>query len=51
MPALRVDVSLTNVGADHSVGTLSKADKTLIFNRNTPAQYGGNDFRTSMTTT
>ena len=41
MPALRVDVGLTNVGADHSVGTLSKADKSAIFNRNDPA-YGGN---------
>ena len=28
MPALRVDVGLTNAGADHSVGSLSKADKT-----------------------
>jgi hypothetical protein len=41
MPALRVDVSLTNAGSDHSVGTLSKADKSAIFNRN-PAEYGGN---------
>ena len=41
MPALRVDVGLTNAGADHSVGTLSKADKSLLFNRNTAA-YGGN---------
>ncbi len=41
MPALRVDVSLTNAGADHSAGYLSKADKSLIFNRNDPA-YGGN---------
>ena len=41
MPALRVDVSLTNAGADHSVGTLSKADKSSIDNRN-PAAYGGN---------
>jgi hypothetical protein len=41
MPALRLDVSLTNAGADHSVGTLSKADKSLIFNRN-DAAYGGN---------
>jgi len=40
MPALRVDVALTNAGADHSVGTLSKADKSAIFNRST-AVYGG----------
>ena len=40
MPALRVDVGLTNVGADHSVGTLSKADKSAIFNRS-DAVYGG----------
>ncbi len=40
MPALRVDVGLTNVGADHSVGTLSKADKSGIFNRS-DAVYGG----------
>ena len=41
MPALEVDVALTNAGAVDSVGTLSKADKSLMFNRNTPA-YGGN---------
>ncbi len=41
MPALRVDVSLTNANADHAVGYLSKADKSLIYNRN-PAAYGGN---------
>lgn len=40
MPALRVDVALTNAGADHSVGTLSKADKSAIYNRSTPV-YGG----------
>ena len=40
MPALRVDVALTNAGADHSVGTLSKADKSGIFNRS-DAVYGG----------
>ena len=41
MPALRVDVSLTNSGDNLAVGYLSKADKSLIFNRNDPA-YGGN---------
>jgi hypothetical protein len=40
MPALRVDVALTNAGADHSAGTLSKADKSAIFNRS-DAVYGG----------
>ncbi len=40
MPALRVDVGLTNAGADHSVGSLSKADKSAIFNRS-DAVYGG----------
>jgi ribosomal protein L28 len=40
MPALEVDVALTNAGAPGSVGTLSKADKSAIFNRNTPT-YGG----------
>lgn len=40
MPALRVDVGLTNAGADHSVGTLSKADKSAMFNRS-DAVYGG----------
>ncbi len=47
MPALRVDVSLTNAGADHAVGYLSKADKSLIYNRLDP-QYGGAGDNTSL---
>lgn len=42
MPALEVDVAITNSGSLGAVGNLSKADKSLIFNRNTPT-YGGTD--------